>query len=217
MPTATLARPAEVRSVVLSAVPWSTYTALLKAIGDRPVRLTYDRGTLEIMSPSPYHESYKHVLSRLLETLIEELRLPCKGGGSTTFRRADLDRGLEPDECYWLANEARVRGKKTLNLSVDPPPDLALEVEATRSALNRMGIYAALGVPEVWRLRGAAVTVHVLQPDGTYREVNRSPNFPTLPLAKLTEYVKRSRRQEETSLFRSFRQWVRRHLLPAAE
>src|SRR5262249_54893083 len=138
--------------LVLRDIDWKTYNRLLRAFAERPgIRLTYDRGTLEIMSPSHGHDTDARFLGRLVVTLTEELGLPIKGGGSTTFRRRRRRRGLEPDDCYWIANEPRVRGKRKINLRVDPPPDLCIEVDVTHSSLNRLSIYAALNVPEVWR------------------------------------------------------------------
>src|SRR6266542_3916512 len=97
------------------------------------------------------HESLGHFLGRLAVTLTEELNLPLKEGGSTTLRRKRKQKGIESDNCYWIAHEAQVRGKKVIRLRFDPPPDLALEVDVSRSSMNRMGIYASLKVPEVWR------------------------------------------------------------------
>ena len=106
------------------------------------------------MTTSPIHEIYKHLLGRMVDTIGEELDIPMFGQGSTTFNREDVDRGLEPDECYYIANAGRVADRSQLNLETDPPPDLAIEIEITRNVLDRLGIYAALGVPEVWRFDG---------------------------------------------------------------
>src|SRR3954454_19090485 len=156
--------------IVLRGVGWEGYERMLELVGDRPIRLTYDRGDLELMVPSHDHERYKSLLGRLIETLTLELDLPCDAAGSTTWRKQLEDRGLEPDECYYLANAERVSGRK-IDLEVDPPPDLAIEVEISRSALDRMGIYAALGVPEVWRFDGETLRVAQLRADGTYADV----------------------------------------------
>ena len=120
------------------------------------------------MSPSSMHERYNCLFRRMIETLTEELAIPIKGAGSTTFKREDLERGLEPDSCFYLANERRIRGKRELDLTIDPPPDLAIEIDITSSSLDRQGIYAALGVPEIWRFDGESLRVYQLQPDGTY-------------------------------------------------
>jgi Uma2 family endonuclease len=202
--------------VVLRGVGWSGYETILKLVGDRPVRLTYDRGDLELMVPSLDHERYKSLLGRLIETLTLELDLPCDAAGSTTWRKQLEDRGLEPDECYYLANAERVAGRK-IDLSVDPPPDLAIEVEISRSALNRMGIYAALRVPEVWRFDGETLRVEQLQADVTYREVVVSPSFPFLPRDEVVRWLRLAETMGQTPWLRQFREWVRDTLIPRDE
>ena len=140
------------RGLVLEDIDWKTYGRLVAAFEERPgIRLTYDRGALEIM-PLLEHDIDGRFLGRLVIALTEELGLPILCGGSTTLRRQLHQRGIEADECYWIANEPRMRGRRTLNLQRDPPPDLAVEVDVTNSSLNRLDIYATLGVPEIWRL-----------------------------------------------------------------
>src|SRR5438874_7623794 len=175
---ATVQSPGEQR-LVLYGVSWPEYGRVLRALAERPgVRLTYDRGTLELMTLSLEHESLVRFFNLLILALTLELGLPLKGGGSTTFRRRRRRRGLEPDECYWIANERLVRGKDKIDLRRDPPPDLALEVDISYSTLDRMAIYAALRVPEVWRFDGLALTFHVLAPDGTYSTETNSKAMP---------------------------------------
>lgn len=193
----------------LHNVSWREYLCILRGLGDRRIRATYDRGELELMSPSPAHESYKTLLGRFLEVMTEELNIPMRSGGSTTFHRKDLDRGLEPDECYWIENEPAVRGKKKLNLAIDPPPDLAIEVDVTSSSLNRMNIYAQLRVPQVWRFDGENLRVYVLGPKGEYQLVEHSPTFPWLSPQDLVHLLKQSDDLDETTLIRSFRARVR--------
>ena len=202
--------------VVLRDVGWEGYETLLKLVGDRPVRLTYDRGDLELRVPSLDHERYKSLLGRLVETLTLELDLPCDAAGSTTWRKQIEDRGLEPDECYYLANAPRVAGRQ-VNLNVDPPPDLAIEVEISRSALDRMGIYAALGVPEVWRFDGETLRIEILQAEGRYREVPASWNFPFLPANEIVRWLRLGDTMGQTPWLRLFVNWVREELGPGRE
>jgi Uma2 family endonuclease len=155
--------------VRLSGVDWRTYSHLLRIFDERPGwRLTYDRGELEIMSPSVEHENDDRFLARMVMALTEELDMPIKEGGSVTMRRRGKQRGLEPDDCFWIANAARMAGRRRLDLRTDPPPDLALEVDVTHSSLDRLSIYRALRVPEVWRLDGDRLTFHVLSAAGEY-------------------------------------------------
>jgi Uma2 family endonuclease len=194
----------------LSGVPWDSYVLLTDHIASRNLRVTYDRGEMELMSPSPAHEHDKKRLGRLVEALTEELEIDAATFGSMTCRRFGAQKGLEPDDCYWIENEPAVRGRRDINLEIDPPPDLVLEVEFSRSALNRMGIYAALRVPEVWRWDMNALRIHLLTPRRTYRETDRSNAFPFLPVSEFTEFLKRTD-ASETQLLRAFRLWVRRN------
>ncbi|HWG47087.1 MAG TPA: Uma2 family endonuclease [Gemmataceae bacterium] len=200
--------------LLLNRVDWRTYTRLLCIFADRRgYRLTYDRGALEIMSPLPEHESDADFLGRLATTLTEELGLPIKAGRSTTLRRKRKQRGLEPDCCYWIANEPAMRGKRDLDLRVDPPPDLAIEVDVTSSSLNRMGIYRALGVPEVWRLDDQTLTFHVLGANRTYGVVSHSLSFPLVTAADLLPFFASCASQEENSVIRQFREWIRQRIV----
>src|SRR5262249_12678957 len=151
MATAQLAVP---QRLLLSNVNWQSYEDLLEKLEERHIRLSYDRGELEIMTLTHEHEHYGSLLGRLIEALTEELNVPIHSGGSTTFKRKSKRRGLEPDKCYWIQNEPSMRGKKTFDVKTDPPPDLAVDVDISSSSLKRMAIYAALGVPEIWRFDG---------------------------------------------------------------
>jgi Uma2 family endonuclease len=169
--------------VRLSAIDWRTYSRLLRDLAERTrVRLTYDRGELEIMSPLLEHDDDCWFLGDLVFVLTEEFKLPLKRGGSTTLRRRLRRRGIEADACFWIANALRMAGRRRLNLRRDPPPDLAIEVDVTHSTLDRLGIYAALGVPEIWRLSGDELTFYVPGPDGTYTAVAKSLSFPLIAL-----------------------------------
>jgi Uma2 family endonuclease len=211
---ATVQAPAVPQHLRMDGIDWKTYTRLLRIFAERPgYRLTYDRGRLEIMSPVLGHDRYGRFLGRMIVALTEELRLPILSGGTTTLRRQLKRRGLEPDECFWIANEARVRGLSRLNLRRDPPPDLAVEIDTTRSSLNRMGIYAALGVPEVWRLDGTSLTFQVLA-GKSYQGATVSRTFPRVAPADLTPFLASLVTTEENEMIRQFRDWVRQNLIP---
>jgi Uma2 family endonuclease len=206
---ATVHTPSEQR-FLLPSVPWRTSTRLLRAFTERPgVRLTYDRGTLELMTLSHEHESLSYLLARLVDALTEELGLPVKGGRSTTFRRRKRRRGLEPDACWWIASEPQVRGKTEIDLRRDPPPDLALEIDITHSSLDRMAIYANLGVPEVWRLEGQTLVCHLLGSGGTYAASAVSRAFPALVVADLARCLQQRTQMDDNAIVRQFRAWVR--------
>ncbi|MCI0681444.1 MAG: Uma2 family endonuclease [Gemmataceae bacterium] len=191
---------------------WEMYEGLLHLLGDRPIRLTYDRGVLEIITLSFRHEKLSGLIDKLLDALADELNLDKQSGGSTTFRRQDLDRGLEPDECYYFENAELVRAKDEIDLTIDPPPDLAVEVDISCSSLNRLGIYAAIKVPEVWRYDGANLAILQLEADGEYHERPASRHFPSFPIHRLPEFLKLAGAMSETQLLRRFREWVRQEL-----
>jgi Uma2 family endonuclease len=207
---ATAEIPAEQR-LRLSCIPWKTYVTYSDDLGPRHIRVTYDQGEMEVMTLSPKHGRKKTRLARMVEALTEEMETDIAGLGSMTCRREDSLRGLEPDECFWIQNERAVRDRDQIDLEVDPPPDLAIEVEISRSSMDRMAIYAALRVPEVWRWDGTTLRVCLLTPDGTYRQSNRSRSFPFLPLDQFATFLTKTG-VSETQLVRSFRKWVREQI-----
>jgi Uma2 family endonuclease len=184
--------PAETR-VVLDNVSWQTFETLLAETGPRRGRMAYEEGTLEIMVPSFEHEDLKSTLGTLLES---------------------KQRGLEPDESYYVQNEERVRGKKEIDLGQDPPPDIAIEIQITQSALDKLGIYAALGVPEVWLWEGDTLKVYWLEESGKYVESRprASRALPGLPLDELLRFLGQAREKSTTRLANDFRTWVRETL-----
>ena len=164
------------------------------------------------MTTSPLHEIYKKRLGRILETLIEVFGKDMVTAGHMTFQREDLERGLEPDDCFWIAHELHMRPKTTWDPAIDPPPDLVLEIEISRSALNRMAIYAALRVPEVWRCDGETLNAELLQTDGTWTRSETSPTFPGIPLNGLVSFLHPSETMSYLESMRAFRAWVREQL-----
>ena len=196
--------------MVIPDVEWRAYTKLILAFcGRRDVKLTYDRGVLEIMVPSLEHDDGSWFIGDLVFILAEELGLPLKRGGGVTIRRKLKKKGLEADACFWVANAAKLAGSRRLDLKVHPPPDLAIEVDVSRSSLNRMGIYAALGVPEVWRYDTAALTFHALA-GKAYAETPTSLSFPGITAADLLPYIQQAATAgDESPITRAFRAWVR--------
>jgi Uma2 family endonuclease len=210
----TVASPAARPPAVLYDIDWKTYTRLLRVFdrSGRRFRLTYDRGTLEIMSPLWVHEGHAKLLGRFIDILTEELDLPCRLGGSVTLRRRRKQRGLEPDNCYWIANSPLLQGKTELDLHVDPPPDLAIEVDVTSSSLDRLSIYAALGVSEVWRFSTGGIAFHMLE-SGAYVVRPNSLSFPQLASADLPPFLAQWGQSDDGTIVRQFREWVKQHLL----
>ncbi|NES97115.1 MAG: Uma2 family endonuclease, partial [Desertifilum sp. SIO1I2] len=156
-------------------VEWNAFEAILEELGeDRGTRIAYDNGILEIMNPLPEHESDKEIIGDLLKAFLEECDIEFLTLGSTTFKNPQTLKGIEPDQCFYIQNEASVRGKKRLDLSIDPPPDLALEIDIT--SRTHPATYAALGVPELWRRESDRIQIYTLQ-SGQYSEVEDSPTF----------------------------------------
>ena len=195
--------------VVLTNVAWDVYRRLASETGRAGTRFTYDRGVLEIMSPSREHERVKRRIGRMIETVTEELNIPIDSAGSTTLTSQLKQKGVEADECYYIASEPKVRGRDDLDLSTDPPPDLAIEIDISATSIDQLGIYSALGVPEVWFCDGSDIEFHVLQSDDTYARQDYSVAFPFLASGDLTRFLALRNDSDETTWIRSFRTWVR--------
>jgi Uma2 family endonuclease len=194
---------------LLRDMTWHNYVALGDALLDRPgLRLTYDRGRLELMTTSPKHEIYKKWLSRFIDILAETYNLPKVSAGNMTFRKEELERGLEADDCFWITHEPQMRGKLTWDPQHDPPPDLALEIEISRSALNRLGIYASLQVPEVWCFDGSGLQVLRLQRAGMYQAAEQSLFFGPLPVGELLRFLRMTETADDLTIVRQFRTWL---------
>jgi Uma2 family endonuclease len=196
--------------IVLDGISWETYEQILRDLQERQIRVTYDRGNLEMMAPLASHEEWKGRYGRLIELMCVERELEVQPLGSTTFRREDLEKGVEPDECYYVqhADVIRARLGDEIDLAVDPPPDLAIEIDITRASIPKQPIYAALGIPELWRFDGTRLTVLQLR-DGTYFATPTSGVFPFLPMDQFQQFVLRLASERQTQLLREFRNSVK--------
>ncbi len=200
--------PAEQR-VLLQNISWQLFENLLAEMGEnRSSRLAYHKGKLEIMTPLPEHEKSNRRIEAMIVALVDELNLNIEMAGSMTIKRPEMRTGKEPDSCYYIQNEARVRGKNKLDFTQDPPPDLALEIDITNSSLNQLEIYADLGVPEVWRYDGNTLRFYQLQKE-KYLECNHSPTFPFLSATKVIEFLEQCQTLGVTTALRLLREWVR--------
>jgi len=173
-------------------------------------RFAYDRGTLEITSPVAEHEEPNRAIALLEEVVAEELGLDLRNLGSTTLKREDARRGVEPDACFYIWNEPRVRGKAGIDLALDPPPDLVVEIDITSPSLDKLPIYARLGVPEVWRYDENGVTILRLAGEA-YVAAAESAALPPLTGAVLSRFVAESKRLPRTAWLRALRTWTRGH------
>ncbi len=194
---------------LLKNISWQTYESLVNELAEQPgIRLTYDRGNLEIMTPSAPHEKYKKILGRFVESVSDELNVEICSLGSLTCRREDLARGLEPDQCYYIENENVIWDKEQIDLNQDPPPDLVVEIDVTSSSIDRLSLYASLGVPEVWRYDGNRLIIYQLEAQ-EYTERDVSPTFPFLSQVEMLRFLELRRTTKENALIRLFREWVR--------
>ncbi len=200
-----------VQQIVLDHVSWETYESLLADYVDSSVpHFTYDRGKLEIVSPSIPHETDSQTLGLLIELVAAEWETNIRNVGSATFKRKDLQRGFEADMTFYIHHEGQVRDKQRIDLSVDPPPDLLIEIEVTNSAIAKLPIYAEIGVPEVWRIDGDRVTVLALDA-GDYRESAQSISLPPLDGDILSRFLVESRTMPRTGWIRAVRAWALEH------
>ena len=215
----TVTKPPAVKSnrFMLEGVSFKTYHALRTDLdrSGRVIRLAFDRGKLEIMSPISYeHEWGGRVLAFLIEAIAFELNIPIASAKSTTFAREDLDRGIEPDECFYIANEPRIRFHKAIDIPNDPPPDLAIEVEVSRSSLDKLPIYAALGVPEFWRFDDGRVHILALGVEGRYEAVEASVSFPFLTKGRIESWIEERETTDQTTWLHAVHAWVRDEIAP---
>ncbi len=203
---ATVVSPPEQHVVI--RVAWETYERILADHLDSSApRFTYDQGLLEIMTPSTPHEETNRTISLIVEIVAEEMGIDIRNVGSMTFRREDLQRGVEPDSCFYIQHEAAVRHRAQIDPETDPPPDLVIEIDVTSPSLNKLPIFAQMGVPEVWRVKDDQVMILAVDA-GTYIEVDRSLALPVLTADGLSRFVQESRTLPRTAWLRSLREWV---------
>jgi Uma2 family endonuclease len=199
---------------VIAGIDYATYVKVNDAFGDDSPRMTFDGERLILMGNSSRHARWSRLFGRLICTLTQELKLPVISCGDMTCRTERSQRGLEPDECFYIQNEPALRGRLDLDLDADPPPDLAIEVDVSRQSVGRLPIYAKLKVPEAWRFNGQEVLMYVLQADGNYQLTDRSRAFPHAWLtgARLARWIAKSQDHDENALLSKFRRWVRKQV-----
>lgn len=191
-------------------VNWQEFEAILAELGDhRAARIAYSQGILEIRMPSPEHEVDKELIGDMVKILLEELEIDCECFGSTTFKSQVMESGIEPDQCFYIKNHELMRGKRRVDLSADPPPDLAIEVDVTSK--TQLDAYAALGVTELWHFETGRLQICVLEA-GEFISSNISPTFPTLPIVDLiSQFVAQSLTDGRSPTLRAWRSRVRQY------
>lgn len=197
--------------VDLEDICWSEFEAILAELGEsRSTRIAYNNNTLTIVAPLFRHEKSKVALGDLVKALLDEQNIDYDSSASTTLKRQDLDKGVEPDDSFYIQNYERVLNKDRIDLTVDPPPDLAIEVDLTSK--TQASLYEALGVPELWRYDQDCLRIDVLQ-SGQYVQVEESPTFPGWPIVELAnKYVASAREVGQGRAVRELRQQIRERL-----
>jgi len=193
--------------IVLQGMDWGLYAALRDLPENRSKRMVYDRGVLEIMTLSSFHERIAELIARFIDEWTVGHAVPVVSCGSMTFQREDLDRGLEPDKCYYVQHEPVIRGRRQIDLTVDPPPDLVVEVNYVSSSLDKMAIYADMEVPEVWRWQEESLQVFQLT-KRQYQPRDDSMCLPGFPFAELSDALVQRHQVDETTLSRRFREAI---------
>ncbi|MEA5504360.1 Uma2 family endonuclease [Halotia wernerae UHCC 0503] len=197
--------------IILEDVSWQVFEAILNELGEhRGSRVAYSQGTLEIMAPLPEHERAKVIIGDLVKALLDELDLNWESLGSTTFKRKDKTAGIEPDDCFYIQNYRLMIGKDRIDLTVDPPPDLAIEIDVTSK--TQISAYEALKVPEIWRYENGKIEINLLQGE-QYIKSQTSLIFPNFPIIELiTRFVEMARTTGTSSALRAFRKWVKEQI-----
>lgn len=183
------------KRIVFYNLNWQKYQTILEALGEnRTARIIYDRGVLEITMPLEEHEFAREIIGLFIRILVFEIGLKIKTLGSTTLNYPELDRGAEPDNCYYIQNQSKVAGKK-IDLTKDPPPDLVIEVDITHTDINKLNLYASMGISEFWRYNGEVLQIYQLQ-NQEYIEVETSPTFPQIEKNRFYEFIAQSKLDE---------------------
>jgi len=195
--------------LIIDDVPWDDYERLLSKIVDSPnIRLSYDQGVLEIMSPLPKHESLKVLFAPLFTVLMEELDLNFYSLGSTTFKLPEAARGVEPDDCFYFRKTDLIAGKDEIDPHHDPAPELVVEIDISHISMDKSPIYASLGVAELWRHNGTQLRFFRLI-GHNYEEIEDSDLFPFLSAAVLNGFLLQGKRQGVIPMVKAFRNWIR--------
>jgi Uma2 family endonuclease len=197
--------------LLLRNVDWESFEQLLEELGDnRGTRLSFSDNTVEIMAPMAAHEDDKHIIGRLVEIILDEMELEFRPLGATTFKNKKMSKAVEPDECFYIQNETKIRGKDRIDLEQDPPPDLAIEIDLTsRTHFNN---YEKLGVPELWRFNGKSLNINILE-NGVYIQSNTSRQFPNIPLQEaIPRFITESKTHGRSKMIKSFKVWLKEYL-----
>ncbi len=199
------------QQLLLQNISWEDFEEILEDLGEnRSSRISYSNGVLEIMVPLPEHEKYKEIIGDIVKILLDELEIDFESLGSTTFKNQQMIQAVEPDACFYLKNYQAVIGKDRLDLSIDPPPDLAIEIDITNR--TQLDNYLLLKVPELWRYTRKGFQLNLLE-GNRYIESQTSPNFPDIPIIELIDrYVKQAQTKGRSKAIRAFKKWLQENM-----
>ena len=199
------------QQLLVEDVNWQQFESILAELGERRAsRLSYSNGRLEIMVPLPEHEKAKEIIGDMVKILLEAGQIAFESLGSTTLKNKRMSQAVEPDTCFYIQNQAAVIGKNRLDMSVDPPPDLAIEIDLT--SRTQLDNYQILGVPELWRYARRGLQINVLQAE-QYIKSDVSLTFPNIPSVELVnQYTQQSQVAGRTSAIQAFKNWVGENL-----
>ena len=198
------------QSTILHDIDWQQFESILEDLGDkRRSRIAYLNGVLEIALPLPESEKIKVLIRDFVQVLMDEMGIDFEGFGSTTFKRVDKLAGLEPDDCFYIQNNVAMRGIRKLDMTIDPPPDLAIEVDVTSK--TKFDVYRVIGVPELW-LYDETLKIYILR-DGEYVESQLSPIFGNIPICDvIPQFLEMSLSQGRSTAMKAFRLWMQENL-----
>ncbi len=197
------------QKLILQGVGWDFYERALKEFeNSNALHFAYDDGFLEVEVPTLKHEKPKGLLADLVKFICLELEIDFVDAGQTTFRKKSKAKGVEPDTGFYIQKESQIRGKMEINLQKDPPPDLVIEVDVTSPSLDKMPIYAALGVPEVWLYKGEKVEFYKLIGE-KYQQIENSIALPILSSEKATDFLNKGLKESSSKWFQEVRNWTK--------
>ncbi len=197
------------KKLIMHVVSWCVYEQFLKEYEDsNGLHFAFDNGVLEIEMPTRKHEKQNRLLAKLVELICEELEIDIDNGGSTTYRKKSKAKGVELDTCFYIQSEPQIRGQ--LNIDTGKfPPDLVIEVDVTSPSLDKLPIYAALNVPEVWLYKGERVQILELVGE-SYQEIENSLALPVMNSATITEFLNKGLVASSSEWFRAVREWAQK-------
>ncbi len=195
--------------LIQHGVSWNDYEELLRTVGEAPgLHVSFDEGTLQIMSPSSKHEQCAILIERLVDLLSIRRRIKVLFYGSTTIKKQSQQKGAEPDACFYVQTADLVGTKEQINFETDPPPNVVVEIDIHHESISKFPIYAAFGVPELWRYDGETLTIYHLR-DRQYVPSDASQALPILTSAVLTEFLARSPKEDQYDVVLAFEEWLK--------